>query len=133
MLLSGPEIFQTAGSSIRLIGKTKANELRTRPDRRRTSNKKDVKDSSSVTCPAEPTTIDAIAARRWTPFTFSRRRRHRQRRHDPEGEGQSNSVEDRNQGHSDLEMTLNGEQHWLDVDLLRNDAANDNSITANCQ
>jgi len=72
-------------------------------------------------------------ARKWIPFSFNRRQHQRQRRRDPEGEGhQSNSVEGQGQihEHNDLEITLNDEQqNWLDVDLLRNDAANANAVT----
>ena len=74
--------------------------------------------------------MNSTAARKWIPFAFSRRHHQRQRRRDPEGEGQSNAVEGQIQENSDLEMTLNYEQQrWLDVDLLRNDAVNGNSIT----
>ena len=76
--------------------------------------------------------MDNTPAHKWIPFSFSRRQHQRQRRRDPEGEGQSNSVEGQGQIHeqNDLEITVNDEQQsWLDVDLLRNDAANANAVT----
>ena len=141
-VLTGPQIFQTAGSSSRLIGKAKADKRRTRQDRRRTASNKDarVKDtSSSVPCSAaascqaepspEPSPIDTVTVRKWIPFPFSRHHHQRQRRRDPEGEGQSNSIEGQIEGHSDVEITSNdAQQHWLDVDLLRNDASNGSSV-----
>ena len=87
---------------------------------------------AAANCSAEPNPMDSASARRWIPFSFNRRQHQRQRRRDPEGEShQSNSVEGLGQiqEHNDLEMTLNDEQqNWLDVDLLRNDAANANAV-----
>jgi len=115
-----PEAFQTAGSSVRLIRKSKVEKRCSRSSRRHTSSN-DRFSASAATCQVEPTAPDSASARKWITFTFSRRQRHRR---DAQGEGQpANSVEGQVQGHGDdLEMTLNN-QRWLDVDLLRNDVA----------
>jgi len=87
-----PDTFQTAGSNVRLISKAKENKRRARSDRRRTSDKKDGKDSSDPSnCQAEPSVSRTTAARKWIPFL--RRHHQRQRRRDPEGQGQSNSTD----------------------------------------
>lgn len=130
-LNTDPEAFQTPGSSVRLIGKSRVEKRRRRFYCRRSSGK----DSSlsqpcrGVNCLSPPRRVDATtsATRRLIPFHFTRRQR---RRREPEGEGQSNPVE--GQGHGgddDLEMTLNDDQQrWLDVDLLRNDVANSTTV-----
>jgi len=123
-----PEAFQTAGSNVRLIKKSKVQKRRSGSSRRHSSN--NCTSSAPVAkIRADPSTIDNTAARKWIPFTFVRRQRRRHR--EPQSEGQANSVEGQVPGHGDdLEMTLNvDQQRWLDVDLLRNDAASSTTVS----
>ena len=125
---SGPEAFQTAGSNVRLIRKSKVEKRRCGPNRRRTSNSGS-SSAPATTCPAASSAQETTAARKWIPFTF--RRRQRRRRRDTPGDGQSNSIEGQVQGHvgDDLEMTLSVDQRrCLDVDLLRNDTATSTAV-----